>query len=261
MSAVLQNKLFVSTRPQGQSDELKRLFEAEGAQLVELPLIKIKPLELSKDETAILKSLNRFDWLILTSPNGVRSFFNSLKEHGIESLPASLQIGVIGKKTQKVLSTFGYEPAFVNPGNTAEEFVAAFIPQIENKSEKPQILLALGNLARKLIQDELKEHATCTSINVYETVMPDSTDEKTLQLIRENRYEMLIFTSPSTIQNFMKLHLNTPAEDLRIACIGEITAREAKNQGISPMVVAEDASAQGIVDAIINHYSKKIKNL
>jgi len=260
MSAVLQNKLFISTRPQGQSDELKRLFEAEGAELLELPLISIQPLELNTEDKLILNLLEEFDWLILTSPNGVRSFFSSLKENGIESLPASLQIGVIGKKTQKVLSTFGYEPAFVNPGNTAEEFVATFIPKIQNNTEKPQILLALGNLARTVIQDELKNHATCTRIDVYETVMPDSTDEKTLQLIRENRYEMLIFTSPSTIQNFMKLNLNIPAEDLRISCIGEITAREAKNQGISPTVVAEDASAQGIVDAIINHYSKKIKN-
>ena len=260
MCAVLQNKLFISTRPQGQSDELKRLLEAEGSQLVELPLIRIKPLELSKGDTLILDTLNRFDWLILTSPNGVRSFFDSLKEKGIDTLPAGIQIGVIGKKTQKVLSTFGYEPAFVNPGNTAEEFVAAFIPQIRNSSEKPYILLALGNLARTVIQDELKEHATCTRINVYETVMPDSADEKTLQLIRENRYEMLIFTSPSTIQNFMQLQLNIPAEDLRIACIGEITAREAKNQGILPTVVAEDASAQGIVDAII-HYSKNLKKV
>ncbi|WP_167611276.1 uroporphyrinogen-III synthase [Maribellus sediminis] len=258
---MLQNKLFISTRPQGQSDELKRLFEAEGAQLLELPLIRIKPLELSKDDSLIFDTLNRFDWLILTSPNGVRSFFESLKEKGIDSLTAGIQIGVIGKKTQKVLNTFGYKPAFVNPGNTAEEFVAAFIPKIQNCSEKPQILLALGNLARTVIQDELKEYATCTRINVYETVMPDYTDEKTLQLIRENRYEMLIFTSPSTIQNFMKLHLNIPAEDVRIACIGDITAHEAKNRGITPLVVAEDASAQGIVDAIIHYYSKKLKKL
>ncbi len=260
MRAVLQNKLFISTRPQGQSDELKRLFEAEGAQLLELPLIKINPLELNTEVRLILNLLDEFDWLILTSPNGVRSFFNGLKENRIEALPAGLKIGVIGKKTQKVLSTFGYEPAFVNPGNTAEEFVAAFIPQIENKSKKTQILLALGNLARTLIQDELKEYPTCTRIDIYETVMPDSADEKTLQLIRENRYEMLIFTSPSTIQNFMKLHLNIPAESLRIACIGEITAREAKNQGISPTVVAEDASAKGIVDAII-HFSKNLKKV
>ena len=261
MGAVLQNKLFISTRPEGQSDELKRLFETEGAQLLEFPLIKINPLELSNDETTVLESLNRFNWLILTSPNGVRSFFDRLKENGIEALPASIQIGVIGKKTQKVLSTFGYEPAFVNPGNTAEDFVAAFIPKIQNSTEKPQILLALGNLARTVIQDELNVHATCTRINVYETVMPDSTDKKTLQLINEDRYEMLIFTSPSTIQNFMKLHLNIPAEDIRIACIGEITAREAKKQGITPLVVAEDASAQGIVDAIIHYYSKKLKKL
>lgn len=255
MNTPLTNKLFVSTRPEGQSEELNRLLETAGAEVIEMPLIKIRPAKLSVQENALINRLEQFQWLILTSSNGVRSFFEILKEKGIMSLPGNLQIAVIGKKTEKVLASFGYSAAFVNPGNTGEDFAAAFTQKIQNETPQPQILLALGNLARTVIQDELSKYAHCFRIDVYETTAPDSTDEKTIRLIKENRYEMLIFTSPSAIQNFMKRINNIPAKNIRVACIGEITALEAQKQGIQPLVVAKDASAQGIVDSIIQFYS------
>ena len=130
-----------------------------------------------------------------------------------------------------------------------------FIQKIKNDSHQPRILLALGNLARTVIQDELDNFADCTRVNVYETTVPDSLDKKMVQLIKDNRYEILIFTNPSAIQNFMKLIHNIPAENIRVACIGKTTAGEARKLGIQPLVVAEDASAQGIVDSIIQFYS------
>ena len=253
MNAVLQNKLFISTRPEGQSDELKHLLETEGAALVEMPLIEIRQLKLNTEDKILVSNLDQFQWLILTSPNGVRCFFNILKELEITVLPENIQIAVIGRKTEKILNYFGYQAAFVNPGNTGEDFAAAFIQKI--KDTQPKILFALGTLARTLIQDELSAFAQCTRINVYETVIPESFDKKALELIQNDQYEMLIFTSPSAIQNFMTINNNIPAENIRIACIGEVTAREAKKQGIPPLVVAEDASAKGIVQSIIQSYS------
>lgn len=258
MSELLQNKLFISTRPTGQSDELKRLFAENGADLLEMPLIEIQQLSPNPQDQILLNKLDQFQWLIFTSPNGVRCFFAILDDQGITILPDHFKIGVIGKKTKKTVEGFGFQVAFLNPGNTAEEFVPAFIQEIKTQSEKPTVLLILGNLARNFIQDKLKEHASCSRINVYETLAPKNINEESLDLIRTNRYEMLIFTSPSTIQNFIKLQLNIPLENLRIACIGEVTAREAKKQGILPLVVAEDASLQGIVQSIKQSYSKKL---
>lgn len=255
MNTPLKNKLFISTRPKRQSDELNRLLEAAGAETVEMPLIEIRPAQLTVQDSALFDELEKFQWLIFTSPNGVRNFFEMLKQKKIPILPVTLQIAVIGKKTEKVLAAFGYSPAFVNPGNTGEDFAEAFIQKIKSDSHQPRILLALGNLARTVIQDELSTFADCTRVNIYETTIPDSLNEKTVQRIRDNRYEMLIFTSPSAIQNFMKLIHNIPAENIRLACIGETTASEARKQGFQPLVVAEDASAQGIVDSIIQSYS------
>jgi uroporphyrinogen-III synthase len=255
MKTPLKNKLFISTRPKEQAGELKLLLEEAGAEIMDMPLIDIRRAEPTPKENDILDAPEQFQWLILTSSNGIRYFFQLLEERGVSKLPENLQIAVIGRKTEKVLALFGYSAAFVNPGNTAEDFVAAFLPKIKNESHRPRILLALGNLARTVIQDELSRFAECLRVNVYETVFPDWMDEKIVQRIRNNHYEMLIFTSPSAIQNFMKRVNNIPAENLRAACIGEITASEARKQGLQPLVVSKDASAQGIVDSIIQYYS------
>jgi len=255
MNSPLKNKLFICTRPKGQSDELNRLLEAAGAETIEMPLIEIQPTELSVQENNLIDKVEQFQWLIFTSPNGIRYFFEILKERGIGTLPKKLQIAVIGNKTERVLATFGYSPAFVNPGNTGKDFATAFIQKLKNNSPKPRILLALGNLARTTIQNELSEYAKCFRLDVYETVVPDSIDKKTIQLIQNNRYEMLIFTSPSAIQNFMKQTNDLPSEKIRLACIGETTALEARKQGIQPLVIAKDASAKGIVESIIHFYT------
>lgn len=255
MKTPLKNKLFISTRPKEQAGELKHLLEEAGADVLDMPLIDVRRAKPTNQETGLLDAMEQFQWLILTSPNGMRYFFQILEERGVSQLPDKLQVAVIGRKTEEVLASFGYSAAFVNPGNTAEDFVAAFIAKIENESHRPRILLALGNLARTVIQDELNRYAECLRVNVYETVFPDWMDEKIVQRIRDNHYEMLIFTSPSAIQNFMKQVNNIPAENIRLACIGEITASEARKQGFQPLVVAKDASAQGIVDSIIQYYS------
>lgn len=261
MTFPLKNKLFVSTRPKGQSDELNRLLQDAGAKSVEMPLIKIKQAQLTDADKTLFYQLEQFQWLIFTSPNGIYSFFKILKETGIYTLPKTIQIAVIGNKTEETLTPFGYSAAFVNPGNTSEDFAAAFIQEIKNINPKPRILMAVGNLARTNIQDKLSKYAHCSRLDVYKTIAPKSVDKNILQLIRNNQYEMLIFTSPSAIQNFMKLKTNFSVENIRMACIGAITANEAIIQGIQPLVIAKDASARGIVEAIIQFYIKNSKKL
>ncbi|MFW5773659.1 MAG: uroporphyrinogen-III synthase [Tangfeifania sp.] len=256
MNLPLKNKLFISTRPAGRSDEMKRLFENAGARLLEMPLIKIEPLPVSAEEKKLLKNIEQFDWLILTSANGVHYFFENFSKISANNiLPDQLKIGVIGNKTQEKLAEYGYSPDFINPGNTAEDFSEAFKKNLQKEKAHPDILLALGKLARTVIQDELKNSANCTRIDFYTTNIPDSVDQNILQQIAEDRYEMLIFTSPSGIKNFLKITRTTNVETLRVACIGETTARTAKENGIEPLAIAEEASAKGLVDSIINYYN------
>jgi len=251
MEGLLKDKVFISTRPANDSDELTGLFANAGATLLQMPLIEILPKPLTKEESAAFSHLEDFQWLIFTSANGVKYFFENLTVE----LPSSLQIGVIGNKTEKVLNDLGYSASFKNPGSTGEEFADSFAEKIKNNG-KPKILLALGNLARNVIQHKLVDYATFTRIDVYETKEAESVENNTIEKIENNDYEMLIFTSPSGIQQFVKLANKNLLQKIRIACIGETTAKAAIENNIEPKVVATTSSASGLFESIINFYKK-----
>lgn len=258
MNHFLQDKIFISTRPEGQSEELAQLFSNAGATLLELPMITIHRANLREEEKKCFLKLNDFQWLIFTSPNGVRYFFENLQElQGNRKLPATIQIAVIGNKTEKVLTGFGYKPSFVNPGSTGEEFAAAFSFLLKSKNVKQKVLLALGNIAREVIQNELSEMADCTRINLYETLSVERLDEKIWELVSGDKYEMLLFTSPSGINNFVKIAGKIDLKNTRIACIGETTAKAAIENNIIPKVVAQNSTAAGLFESILNDYKKR----
>jgi uroporphyrinogen-III synthase len=139
MTLPLQNKIFISTRPEGHPDELPELLEANGATVIRWPLIEIRRASLSSHEKQQLLNLHQFHWIVFTSPNGVRHFFESLKElTGTSDIPPGLEMAVIGAKTNKTVQSYGYTPSFVNPGNTAEDFAKPFIHFLTEKGYKPK---------------------------------------------------------------------------------------------------------------------------
>lgn len=256
MGAELKDKNFISTRPANGADELAGLFANAGATLLEMPLIEIFPKPLTTAEIDAISRLEDFQWLIFTSSNGVKYFFENLNRTKTVQLPATLKIAVIGNKTETVLNDFGYQASFTNPGSTGEDFAAAFAEEIKNIKGKVNILLALGNLARTVIQDKLAEYATCTRINVYETRDKKSLDQKIVEKIENNEYEMILFSSPSGIQNFVNMTNKDLHKKIRIACIGETTAKAAIENNIVPKVVATNSSTLGLFESIVNFYKK-----
>jgi uroporphyrinogen-III synthase len=261
MNRFLQDKVFISTRPKSESKELAELFTDAGVTLLEFPMIQIQAAPLSENEKEYFKGLTEFQWLVFTSPNGVRYFFKNLKEiQSNTNLPETLQIAVIGNKTEKTLNEFGFSASFKNPGSTGEDFAEYFIQEIKKDDKQPNILLSLGNIARTVIQDKLTEFANCTRINVYQTTKPESFDKQVLKQIENNNYALLIFTSPSGINNFLSLSYSLQKENIRIACIGRTTANEARKDNITPKVIATKSTTLGLFESVSNYY-KNIKKL
>lgn len=256
MGNLLENKIFISTRPKGQSTELETLLAEESASLVLLPTIEIKPISIADSDIEYLKNLHNFNWIVFTSPNGLKYFFARLFE--IQSnyvLPDHLKIAVVGKKTAAHLECFGTSAEFINLGNTAEEFAADFYHRVEN-GEK--ILFPIGNLARSVIEQKLSEKATCIRILFYETVLPSVIDEEKLKLIIEDNYDMIVLTSPSGCNNLLQItEGKVDHSKLRLICIGQTTAAEVIRNGLEPIITAGTANSQGIFSAILNHFNKK----
>jgi uroporphyrinogen-III synthase len=256
MGKLLENKIFISTRPVGQSAELENLLTDESASLILMPTIEIRPLPLDEFAKLQLKNLESFNWIVFTSPNGLKYFFSALFElQNNYGLPEHLKIAVVGKKTAAHLECYGTSAAFINLGNTAEDFVADFFHRV-NLGER--VLFPIGNLARTVIEDKISKKAICTRILFYETIMPETFDGEAIQLIIDDLYAMIVLTSPSSFTNLLQLISGkVDPTKLRLVCIGQTTSSEVIRNGIEPLITAVTANSQGIFSAILNYYQKK----
>lgn len=256
MGKILENRVFISTRPPGQSAELESLLMEESATLISMPTIEVKPLPLDEFSLLQMRNLDSFNWIVFTSPNGLKFFFASLFElqHNY-GLPEHLKIAVVGKKTAAQLECYGTSASFINLGNTAEDFVADFYHRV-NPGDR--VLFPIGNLARTVIEDKISKKAICTRILFYETLLPETVDSNILQLITEDKYDMIVLTSPSSCTNLLQLISGkSDPSKLRLVCIGQTTSSEVIRNGIEPLITAGTANSQGIYSAIVNYFQKK----
>lgn len=256
MGKLLENKVFISTRPTGQSAELENLLTEESATLLSMPTIDIRPLPLDDFGWTQLKNLHSFNWIVFTSPNGLRYFFDRLFElQNNYGLPEHLKIAVVGKKTASQLECYGTSAAFINLGNTAEDFVADFYNRV---SQDEHVLFPIGNLARSVIEDKISKKAQCTRVLFYETVMPETINNEIFNLIVTDHYDMIILTSPSGCNNLLRLiDGKSDPSNLRLVCIGQTTSTEVIRNGLEPLITAGTANSQGIYTAILNYFQKK----
>lgn len=249
----LRDKIVISTRPKGKSEELAQLLDKQGATLLELPMIEIKAasnIEFSKEE------LEQVNWLVFTSLNGVRYFFQFIEEKKW-TIASDCKVISIGKRTTKELAKYGIQPFYENRGNTSFELIDQ-LSDIFTEDEQRTILLPTGTLAPERLSEALSEYGKSLRLNVYQTVMPNAFDAKIIEQIEKNIYDIIVFTSPSGITFFkqkfqQKLALGT----LPVCCIGEVTAQAALKNGFNPKMIAPMASSEGIFQAINNYFTQQ----
>ncbi|WP_340114403.1 hydroxymethylbilane synthase [Maribellus mangrovi] len=251
----LKGKTIISTRAADADEELTRMLQSRGANVINCPMIVIETTELTAGDKQVLGQLDRFDWLFFTSRNGVIHFFRQLMDlQGGTSLPASLKIAVIGSKTAAELDYYGYAPNFTASGNTSHEFAAEFKKQVNPENKK--LLLALGNLAGDALEKELTADNEIQRLEVYQTVQPEKIEEKAANLISNDRYDCILFTSPSTFNNFYERMESRLSAPLKMASIGPTTTKAIEAKGLAPVVTAKDSSAEGFFSSIVDYFQK-----
>ncbi len=252
---MISGKVFISTRPAGRSQNLGKLLKEQGAELMEMPMIEIQKAQLSTYQNDLLTNTNQFDWIVFTSSNGVIHYFDHLKSaSGTYNISVNTKIAVIGKDTGSELNSFGHYPSYTSRRSTGEAFSEELTELFKGKNLN--VLLPVGNLARRTIENKLKGIAGVVRLNVYNTEMPCNINYKVLNRIQENNYDMIIFTSNSGFKNFCliaenKINLNS----LRIACIGSTTAEAVRQAGVQPLITSKKMNSSGIAEAIIDYYN------
>ena len=253
----LQNKIYISTRPKEQAASLEKLLSSEGAKVLSMPTIAIEEEAWNDKKTELLHTIWMYHWLVFTSVNGVRYFFKKMESiNGNFLLPIHIKIAVVGKKTAEEVLKYGHTATFVNPGNTGEELAKTFQQQIKPNEH---ILLCLGNLARQTLENALKGKVEYTRLDVYRTVMPAEVNQEAIEAILDDKYDLIILTSPSAFRNLLTiLDGKTDVSRLRLASIGSTTTAEIQQFKMNPSLTAIMANAQGIFEAIIEETKKKI---
>ena len=249
----LCGKRVVVTRTREQASELSGMLENLGADVIELPTIRIAPPSDKRDFAEAVVDAPHYDWLIFSSPNGVRRFFQAffavyedIREIG------GARIAAVGPGTAAELKKYGLMVDVMPQKAVAEELIAEFDRKGEEFGGVANVtmLWVHGEQARRVIYDELmKRQAIVDECLAYSTV-PETEDISGAQArLREEGADVITFTSSSTVRHFMAMNLPLP-EGCRIASIGPVTTATLAEFGLKPDIEAETHTIPSLVEAI-----------
>ena len=273
----LQNKRVLVTRTRDQAATLSANLLAAGAIPIELPVIRIvPPVDWQPLDQALreLVTTAAYDWLVFTSANGVKMVLERLRTLGIEPQALSrTRIATIGPATAAALEKYGLSAALVPAEYIAESVAEALRSDAAQHGQTLQgkrILLARAAEARQVLVTELAQAGAQVDVVVAYQTLPVSQDDErgreVITLLRQQRLDIITFTSSSTVHHFMHW-LSQFAPDITIllahpekrivrpliACIGPITASTARSYGLEVGIEAREFTTAGLVEALIDY--------
>jgi uroporphyrinogen-III synthase len=229
--------------------ELRKL----GAAVLEIPFIEIRKPRSFQALDSALESLADYDWLILTSANGVEAMWERLiKLRRRKANLKHLRVAAIGPATKKAIEQRGGKVDVVPKEYVAESVVRSLWRRVKGK----RVLLVRAKVARDVIPRELRRAgAQVHVVEAYETVVPQSSRRR-LRIALANprrRPHVITFTSSSTVRNFVALlgSRRVNVEGIGLASIGPVTSSTLRELGLGVDIEAKEFTIPGLVEAIL----------
>ena len=249
----LFGRRIVVTRPRTQAGELLERLAALGADVLECPVIRVAP---PPDPTPLrhaAREVNCYDWLVLTSVNGVEAFFAALQTEGLDARRlAGVKVCAIGPATAQRLRDCGIAADLVPPQFLAEAILQTLHDRGEVRTKR--FLLARADAARHDLADGLRRGgAQVHEITAYCT-LPDDPDLTELRsALQADQIDWITFTSSSTVRNFLdKLDLSLlRGKKTRLASIGPVTSATIKQMLLPVSAEAAEHTIDGLVAALL----------
>ncbi len=255
------------SRAKKQAGALSSALKDLGCQVIEIPFIEIRKPSSFKPLDAALQNLASYDWLILTSVNGVEAMFERMAKRKVDQATvANLKIAAIGPATKSAIEKQGLAVTVTPKEYVAESVVAALHKRVKGK----RVLLVRAKVARDVIPRELrKAGATVDVVEAYETVAPKTSEQRLRAVLKSKRKPHAItFTSSSTVKNFVglmglrsaraALKKSAPNHGVHSASIGPVTSATLREFGLPVDIEAKQYDIPGLVSAIVAH-KKKIR--
>jgi uroporphyrinogen III methyltransferase / synthase len=251
----LFGKRILVTRARSQSSELTEMIETLGGESIEFPVIRlVEPRRVDVFNEA-LQYIPRFDWVIFTSVNGVKYFFDRIRKQKIDIRQmANARLAAIGPKTAAALEEKGLLVESIPEEYKAEALIEHLRPLVK---ENDKILLPRADIAREVLAVELREMGCdVTEVDAYDTKIDATNAHEIVKMLQRQQIHVITFTSSSTVRNFVHAirlattDIQTVLQHTQVACIGPITAKTAESLGLKVDVVAKEYTIDGLVQAV-----------
>lgn len=253
----LFGRRIVVTRTREQASQLSRRLWELGAEVLEIPTIKIVPPKNKMDLKDAILGLHEYDWVVFTSPNGVTSFFDyffkafdDLRDIG------GVRIAAVGPATAEKLKELHLKVDLMPDDYVASKIAEAF--ENYQSIENLRILLMRAEVANRDLPKLLeKMGAIVDDVACYQTAPETEDVNGAAEKLLEGGADWVTFTSSSTVEHFharldlLKLVEKYPR--LKLASIGPETSKAIKELKLAPALEARTHTIAGLVEAIVSH--------
>jgi uroporphyrinogen III methyltransferase/synthase len=249
----LSGKRIVVTRTRKQAGALTGKLRALGADVIELPTIRIEPPTDLREFGQIVQDSHIYDWIVFTSPNGVEAFFEMFfKLYDDAREIGGAKIAAIGPATAQRVRDFHLHVDLQPEAFVAEAIVRQF--QKQGGVENLRILLAQAEKARDVLPKELSKLGAIVDEAIAYRTVPETRDVTgARRRFLDEGADLITFTSSSTVENFLALGLTWP-KGMQVASIGPITSKTARDNGLKVEIEARRHDIDGLVDAIRKYF-------
>jgi uroporphyrinogen III methyltransferase/synthase len=234
-------------RARDQAGELSALLRARGAEALEVPTIEIRPVASTAELDRAVEGLagGRFDWVVLTSVNGVAAVRGRAEAAGRGPAALAAKVAAVGPATEAALRAWGVVPDLVPGTATTAALGRAFPPG------PGAVLLARADLANPELAMVLRaKDWEATEVVAYHTVPVGALEPSARRRLDGGEVDWVAFTAASTVTGFLRGYGGPPPPGVRVAAIGPVTADTARSAGIAVAATATDHTIGGLVAAI-----------
>jgi uroporphyrinogen-III synthase len=237
-------------RARGQAGGFSRLLRERGAEALEVPAIEIRPVASTAELDRAVHELaeGRYDWLVLTSVNGVaalRGRVEALRPGGRRGVPGRARVAAVGPATEAALRDWGVVTDLVPDVAT----IAALGRQFPDGPG--DVLLARADRANPELGTALRAKGWRTrEVVAYHTVPVGELDPATRRRLDAGEVDWVAFTAASTVEGFVGGYGGPPPSGVRVAAIGPVTAGAARAAGMRVAATATQHTIPGLVAAI-----------
>jgi uroporphyrinogen III methyltransferase / synthase len=255
---LLEGKAAIAACSRSKADSLVAGLAELGASVVLFEAIQIRPVEDRAPLEAAVRELDGYSWLVFTSGHAVDFFAAAVVDAGRRTLPSTLRVCAVGPATAERARAAGFGVDLIPREFVGDDAAAALVSAVRGEAGT-RVLFPRARAARDVIPEALERAgAHVDVVPVYETVA--AAGGAALEEALRRKPDLLVFTSPSTVESFVAAVGEEDAAGLFaaaiVAAIGPVTAATLSSFGKKADIVPAEHTVPGLLDAIGSWFSR-----